>query len=141
VATFSLAELADMGYTVVDGRAVRASTLGTPEDRKDRVKLPGRFKSKWEADYAQKLGTLCLQGGIQWWGYESIRLRLATGAWYTPDFIVRINGRIEAREVKGFWREAARVRVKVAAEQFPWLPIYIVRYTNGQFRTIEVFNG
>lgn len=139
MATFTAAELDAMGYTVVDGKAVRAVARSVEPTKPE--KLPGRFKSKWEADYAQRLGTLAIAGAIEYWGYETIKLRLATGAWYTPDFVVRINGRLEVREVKGFWREAARVRIKVAAEQFPWLPIHIVRYVNGQFRTIETFNA
>ncbi len=60
-------------------------------------------------------------GGLLWYDFEPIKLRLADGAWYTPDFAVQgFNGWLEIHEVKGFWREAARVRIKVAAEKYPY---------------------
>ena len=59
--------------------------------------------------------------------FEEVKFRLATGAWYTPDFFARTKRGFEVHEVKGFWREAARVRIKVAAEQFPWWPFYVAK--------------
>ena len=58
-----------------------------------------------------------------------MKLRLATGAWYTPDFAAAnpATRRIELHEVKGFWREAARVRIKVAAEAFPMFDFFVAR--------------
>lgn len=59
---------------------------------------------------------------MQEWSYEAIRLRLADGAWYMPDFrVIMPDGTEEYHEVKGFWREAARVRIKVAAEHHPYV--------------------
>lgn len=53
--------------------------------------------------------------------YEAVTLRLAKRTRYTPDFMVLLeNGRIEFHEVKGFWRDDARVKIKLAAEWFPW---------------------
>jgi hypothetical protein len=53
--------------------------------------------------------------------FEAVKLRLATGAWYTCDmWVVYADGREEMHEVKGFWREAARVRIKVAAKEYGW---------------------
>jgi hypothetical protein len=52
--------------------------------------------------------------------FEAIKFRLANGAWYTPDFyVVYHDGSFGADEVKGFRREAAMVRIKVAAERYP----------------------
>ena len=77
--------------------------------------------NKLEAAYAQRLDLERLAGMWQWWGYEPIKLRLAGGAWYTPDFgLIDTGGHFVIHETKGFWREAARVRIKVAAELYPF---------------------
>jgi hypothetical protein len=56
-------------------------------------------------------------GQIKDYKYEAIKLKLANGAWYTPDFDVYMpDGSLVFYEVKGHWREAARVRIKVAAD-------------------------
>ena len=45
-------------------------------------------------------------------------------------------GAVELHEVKGFWREAAKVRVKVCAELYPFWPLRIVR-PDGQGWSVE----
>lgn len=82
-----------------------------------------------EAAYAREvLDVRKAAGEVYGYWYESIKLRLANGAWYTPDFAVHvvtrgphgINRRWEFHEVKGHWREAARVRIKVASDRYPF---------------------
>lgn len=60
-------------------------------------------------------------GQVHCYRYEAIRLRLADNTTYTPDFCVLLpDGLIEFREVKGgLVRDDARVKFKVAAEQYP----------------------
>lgn len=59
-------------------------------------------------------------GEVLWYRFEGLKVRLAEGAWYTPDFAVMLaDGTLECHEVKGHWEEAARVRIKVAAEHYP----------------------
>ena len=63
-----------------------------------------------------------LAGEIQSYGFEKIKLKLAPKTFYTPDFFVlRGDGVLEIVEVKGHWEDDARVKIKVAAEQFPFL--------------------
>lgn len=65
--------------------------------------------------------TLTYSKDVVWFKYEAVKLRLADGAYFTPDFIVmKADGELQFHEVKGFWREAAKVRIKVAAEIFPF---------------------
>jgi hypothetical protein len=53
-------------------------------------------------------------------GFEEITLALGGGARYTPDFWVQGDDDVlEFHEVKGHWREAALVRIKVAAGKYP----------------------
>ena len=56
-----------------------------------------------------------------WYRYEGITLKLAMDTRFTPDFIVMDkDGFLEVHEVKGFMRDDAHVKLKVAAEQFPF---------------------
>lgn len=77
--------------------------------------------NKTEAEYAQMLEIEQRAGGIAWWRFEAIKIRLADNTFYTPDFLVlRTDMRLELHEVKGaFVMDDAKVKLKVAAEMFP----------------------
>ena len=75
-----------------------------------------------EAAYALKLEAMKQRGEILWYSFEAVKLRLAASTFYSPDFVVMNAAReIEMHEVKGFWRDDARVKIKVAAEMFPFV--------------------
>lgn len=60
-------------------------------------------------------------GEVAWYRFEGIKLRLADKTFYTPDFAVMLaDGTIELHETKGFWEDDARVKIKVAAEMYPF---------------------
>jgi hypothetical protein len=100
-------------------RAAVEKQLGTPDPRP--AKAAPRGMNKLEANYSRYLDAQKQVGRIIWWGFEKIRLRLAEGAWFKADFfVVKADGAMEVHEVKGFWREAARLRIKVAADNFPF---------------------
>lgn len=85
----------------------------------------GRLKTgqmnKTESAYCQILELRKRAGEIDWYRFEGIKLRLADNTFYTPDFSVMLaNGEMEMHEVKGFWADDARVKIKVAAEQYPF---------------------
>lgn len=85
----------------------------------------GRMKSgslnKTEAEYEQLLKDALSLGDIAWYRFEGLKLRLADNTFYTPDFVVmKTDGQIECHEVKGFWTDDARVKIKVAAGQYPF---------------------
>jgi hypothetical protein len=79
--------------------------------------------NKTEARYASEiLDVRKALGEVAEYWYESVKLRLADGSWFTVDFFVMLaDGRLEAHEVKGHWRTAERVRIKVAAERYPFI--------------------
>jgi len=67
-------------------------------------------------------------GAVQWYKFEGMKFRLADNTFYTPDFIVLdSSGFMEAHEVKGFWTDDARVKIKVAADLYPLSFIAIKR--------------
>jgi hypothetical protein len=104
-----------------------------PPEKKPRGMNP------WERAYADFLDALKRSGKVRSWRFESLRFRLADGAWFKPDFAVwmidhglgRTVASLEIHEVKGRWREAARVRIKVAADLNPEIPFYAVTKKDG----------
>ena len=84
--------------------------------------------NKLEAEWAMILEARKRAGEIIWYQFEGLRLRLANGAYFTPDFpVLTKDGALEFCEVKGFWREAARLRIRVAADLYPFWKFYAVR--------------
>lgn len=75
-----------------------------------------------EASYASHLEWRKRQGEVLWYAFEAIKLRLADKTTLTVDFFVLLADlSLEAHEVKGgHWEDDARVKVKVAAELFPF---------------------
>ena len=81
---------------------------------------PGQM-NKTEAAYARHLESRMLAGEILWSKFEGIKLKLAPMTTYTPDFVVMAaDGSLECHEVKGHWQDDARVKIKIAAEMFPF---------------------
>lgn len=84
-------------------------------------RLPVGQMNKTEAAYAVLLEQLKVAGRIQWYRFEGLKLRLADKTFYTPDFaVMRDDGTMECHECKGFWQDDARVKIKVAAEMYPF---------------------
>lgn len=81
---------------------------------------PGSM-NKTEKRYADELDMRLKSGDIEWWGFESVRLKLADNTTYLPDFmVVCSDGVVEFHETKGFWTSSARVKIKVAADKY-WM--------------------
>lgn len=85
----------------------------------------GRMKAgamnKTEAAYDSHLELRYRAGEIAWRKFEGLKLRLANNTFYTPDFVVMLtDGTLECHEVKGFWTDDARVKIKVAASMYPF---------------------
>jgi len=61
-------------------------------------------------------------GEISAFFFEEFKLKLGKACFYTPDFmVVRNDGVLEFHEVKGFWEDDARVKIKAAADKFPFV--------------------
>jgi hypothetical protein len=90
-----------------------------------RIFALGRLKAgamnKTEAAYERDLRDAQSLGDVQWYRFEGLKLRLADNTFYTPDFaVMAADGVMECHEVKGFWRDDARAKIKIAAEQYPF---------------------
>lgn len=85
----------------------------------------GRLKTgqmnKTEAAYFSYLDLLKHAGEIAWFKFEGVKLRLADNTFYSPDFAVMLDdGTMEMHEVKGFWQDDARAKIKIAADMYPF---------------------
>ena len=106
---------------VAPSRAILPPALG-------RLPKPKRGPNKWETEFASRLQNQQDSGLIVWYQFEGQRFRLADGAWYKPDFVALSHtGELIVYECKGFWRESARVRIKVAADRHPFRFIAVTK--------------
>jgi len=84
--------------------------------------------NKTERRYADRLELLQFNGDVASWQFEELKLRLANGCWYTPDFVVVLHDlRIEMIDVKAglptgkpLCKDDALVKIKCAAQQHPY---------------------
>jgi len=108
---------------------------------KARLGLPDSGMNKLEQRYAQEVLTpRLLAGELAWFEYEPLRLAIAPNTTYTPDFCaLRVDGGFECHEVKQMWvgkdgservgyKEDARVKVKLAAQAFPFFEFIVAAY-------------
>lgn len=63
----------------------------------------------WSTKYSQQVTV-----------WNVIKRGMLLTRFYTPDFFVMLaSGALEAHEVKGFWQDDARVKIKCAADIYP----------------------
>jgi len=107
-------------YRASDGQQRRA------RGRTDRC-VAGEMNGT-ERSYAALLESRRLAGEIVDYWFERLTFKLADDCRYTPDFIVMMpDGELQAHEVKGFFREDALIKIKVAAQQFPFTFIAVFK--------------
>lgn len=69
---------------------------------------------------------------VVWVKWQPFKLRLADRTFYEPDFgVMKSDGVLEVHEVKGHWEDDARVKIKVAAETFPFRFIAVQKVDAG----------
>jgi len=97
-----------------------------------------------EAAYAMHLRLLHGAGEILWWRWAPGSLRLTDrtdgkSIHYRPDFLVVSKDRtLEIHEVKGHWTDDAKVKLSIAADQFPFK--FIAVYKDGRGWRYEDFS-
>jgi predicted nuclease of restriction endonuclease-like RecB superfamily len=91
------------------------------------LRLPPAEGNKTEQEYGLRLFSMEHRKEIRCYRYEPVKLKLAKKCFYCPDFFVWENDRtITVHEVKGWWRDDARVKIKVAARLYPMLQFLAV---------------
>ena len=84
-------------------------------------RLPQGQMNATEREYSLLLESRKQAGDVLWYKFEGFKLRLADNTFYTPDFaVMNADCSFECIEVKGFWMEDAKVKIKVAAGMYPF---------------------
>jgi hypothetical protein len=84
--------------------------------------------NRLEAKFAMSLEAQRRAGKIVLWRYERLTLKLADDTRYTPDFyVLELDGAVSIYETKGYMRDDAHVKLKVAATAFPEFRFYLVQ--------------
>jgi predicted nuclease of restriction endonuclease-like RecB superfamily len=86
-----------------------------------------------EARMARDLELRKRAGDILDYQFEAVKLRLSDNTFYTPDFFITHADHFEVLEVKGFWRDDARVKIKVAAQMYPYFKFTAVQWKKKQW--------
>lgn len=99
---------------------------------------PSRGMNGLERDWSIVLEARRRAGEVLRWDYEPERLKLADGTFYAPDFRVQLaNGTIEFHECKGFMRDDAAAKLKIAAALHPYT-FRLVTRKRGAWTVVEV---
>ena len=76
---------------------------------------------------------------LAWVGVHALTFKIGDDCRYTPDFIaLNLDGELIAYETKGFMREDARVKLKVAARMFPFVGFVLVERKAGAWICTEI---
>jgi hypothetical protein len=123
----------------------RSRELGTHIDvpKKKSTKRADGYKSQLEADYAARLKTLELAGIVKRWRYEPVNIRLVdkkkAQSHYNPDWLVEYNdGRWFFDETKGYMRSTGRLKLYLAATDFPMFKFRKVTREDGEWKIVEI---
>lgn len=94
---------------------------GHPRKAKGRPRAKPGQMNKLEKKYADHLDSLLFAGDILAWQFQPLKVKLAKATFYTPDFLVQEpDTTLTMVDVKGHWEDDARVKIKVAAQAFPF---------------------
>lgn len=103
-----------------------------------RAVITQTHMNKTEERYAWLLEGRKQAGEIQRYEFEKITLKLGADCRYTPDFyVVNRESEVEFHEVKGFFRDDAKVKIKVAAENFPFR-FFLAQVVKGGWEVTEI---
>ncbi|WP_424140417.1 hypothetical protein [Roseomonas chloroacetimidivorans] len=107
-----------------------------------RGRLPAGQMNKTEAKYDAHLAQLQHAGEILWRRFEGLKLKLADNTFLTVDFaLMRADGVLVMTDVKGspaIYTDDAKVKMKVAAEMYPFVFMVAFPKRGGGWTEVEV---
>ena len=122
--------------------AAQFNKLSRQVRARGRVRHVSGHMNKTEYEYSAYLDGLKALGKITSWKFEAVKLKLADKTYFTADFVVQdAEGFLEFVDVKATKRsknaagesiegalseDDAAVKVKVAAQTFPWFDFTVV---------------
>ena len=101
-----------------------AIPIPEPKTSLERFQALGRMQAgrenKTESEYGAYLENLKAAGEVLWYKFEPVNIRLAKRTYYRVDYMVlRSDRTIDMVDVKGFWTDDAKAKIKIAAETLP----------------------
>lgn len=75
---------------------------------------------------------------FDWLGIQPMGLKLADNCRYHPDFVTLCDGQITAWETKGFMRDDAALKLKIAARNYPFIRFVLVTRVKKEWIEKEV---
>ena len=124
--------------TIIEQRQVQGQTPAP------KPIIPKNRMNKTESKFADWLEAERHLKRIVGWRFEPIKFVLAqnvkgkrNATSYMPDFLAVYPSHFCFYEVKGFFRDDALVKIKVAAELFPWFTWKVVFLKKGQWEFKE----
>lgn len=102
---------------------------------KARARRVAGQMNRLEQRYADEILAPKLQVGvILAYAFEAVTLKLGDDCRYTPDFmVIEQDETITFIECKGFWRDDAKVKIRVAAEKFPMFRFRAVKHVRDRW--------
>ncbi len=97
---------------------------------------PSKDEAKLNRTERAYLAVLRSHPAVTWIGIQSFTLKLADDCRLTPDFsTLDRGGKLTLIDVKGFQREDALIKMKVAARMFPMFTFVIAKRDGGDWKT------
>lgn len=119
------------------GRAGLALPLAVqqPSKKGQALLCTSAYDSTLEEEYAAFLELLKRAHDIWDYWYKPWKFLLAKQTTYEPDFLVqRPNGFLEVHEVKGYWREDAKLKWKITMDRYPFFTYVVIQKINGEWK-------
>lgn len=119
---WTMDDIKEKGLRIVNTQQKSHVPAQTSEERYEALgRMKARKMNKTEAAYNNYLAVQKQIGEVLWFEFEPMNLRLADKCFFKVDFLVLTKGfRLEVHEVKGYWTDDALVKIKAAAEKFPF---------------------
>jgi hypothetical protein len=120
------------------GQVIRQSRRESQPIRQAKKKQPNKTERRFEIEFLEPWKH---EKSIADYYFEEIKLKLANGVLYIPDYaVIEEIGALTIYEVKGgFIREDAKIKLKVAASQFKHFKFYLAQYDKGEWAITRVW--
>lgn len=136
---------ADIAKRIEEGKLKISSNFAKRDSPLKKMYAQGRLRAremnKTEKEYSEYLQGKIIEGRLLWREFEGVKLRLADNTFYTPDFFVMTaEGELQVYEVKGYMMDDANVKIKCAAEKYPFRFFVVRKAKNKTWDIKEVGN-
>jgi hypothetical protein len=107
------------------------------------VRKAAGVMNQTETRYAELLRKRQLAGEIESFTYETLKVKVADGSWYCPDFMVIRTNHIEFHEVKGSYMldRLGHSKLKQAADKYPEFRWVMQVYKNKKIGFEKVYDN